>query len=244
MSQYFGFESLFKSVQPVLKEKHEVIVVLVHWFLVREGFQCLGVGTERDLLPSDLPSELLPEGWNNNTQTYYMRYWNPVSKKILVLDVTIASPKEVHINIVGDPETVVDGIALDFDLYLGDYDLSQTTKVKIPQIMPRVDEVIHNLQKHFEVLVPKESVDIDQPRPSAQKPETPRPRTPLTEPSYSFIPRPINPFNGVGRGDLDPFGIGCGMLGIPPRPRSDPTGPVPDSGFDHFPPPGRRPFPH
>lgn len=46
MSQYFGFEMLFRLVQADLKEKHEVVVVLAHWFLIREGYQCLGVGTE------------------------------------------------------------------------------------------------------------------------------------------------------------------------------------------------------
>lgn len=46
MSQYFGFELLFNSVKSELNEKHELFVVVFHWFLIREGFLCLGVGTE------------------------------------------------------------------------------------------------------------------------------------------------------------------------------------------------------
>lgn len=46
MSQFFGFELLHNSVQGDLKEKHELLVVVFHWFLIRENFLCLGVGAE------------------------------------------------------------------------------------------------------------------------------------------------------------------------------------------------------
>lgn len=49
MSQFFGFELLLNSVRADLKEKHELIAVVFHWFLIRENFQCIGTGTEVSL---------------------------------------------------------------------------------------------------------------------------------------------------------------------------------------------------
>lgn len=46
MSQYFGFELLYSQVKNDLAEKSDLLVVVFHWFLIRENFQCIGVGTE------------------------------------------------------------------------------------------------------------------------------------------------------------------------------------------------------
>lgn len=53
MSQYFGFELLYSSVKHDLAEKSDLLVVVFHWFLIRENFQCLGVGTEVSQEPTN-----------------------------------------------------------------------------------------------------------------------------------------------------------------------------------------------
>lgn len=41
-----GLETTFTIVKDNLKSKDDVIMVVLHWLLVREGFKCVGVGEQ------------------------------------------------------------------------------------------------------------------------------------------------------------------------------------------------------
>lgn len=100
---------------------------------------------------------------------------------------------------------------------------------------------------------PKAAVSLE------EEPRSSRRFTPYADPNPSRDFRIIDPLRDIGRGDLDPFGQGGGMLfdprrpglmnphprlGIPPGARFDPPNPFPgrmDPDNDHYRPPGPPP---
>lgn len=40
----FGFELLNKLVDSQLKKKEDVIILVSHWYFVKVGFRCIGLG--------------------------------------------------------------------------------------------------------------------------------------------------------------------------------------------------------
>lgn len=170
---------------------------------------------QRDLLDTDNPSELLPTGWNDNQETFYLRYFNSELKKIFILDVTMASPLEAVITIAGDDE-VTKGFTLNIQDYLADYDVAAKSKTKIQHIMPKIDELMYKFQSLFKQLIPVDTKEATAEGEGRTHPGTaPSVANPLPFPGS--ILDSIAPFLNVGRGDLDPFNAGGGMLAIGPR---------------------------
>lgn len=46
MSQYFGWELLFASVENAIRTKEDLMVVVFHWLMIRENYLCVGTGNE------------------------------------------------------------------------------------------------------------------------------------------------------------------------------------------------------
>lgn len=169
---------------------------------------------QREIVDSDTPSELMPTGWNENQETYYLRYFNAELKKVLVLDVTMASAQEVVITIAGD-DAVTQGFTLNLQDYLGDFELATNTRTKIQQIMPKIDELMYKFQTLFKQLVPAESKAVGTATPSTDGRVPLATAPPQSVPSRGYpelLRDPMDPFRGIGRGDLDPFHVGGGML--------------------------------
>ena len=40
----FGWELIYKLAENDIKKKEDVLLLLIHWKLIRNGFLCLGVG--------------------------------------------------------------------------------------------------------------------------------------------------------------------------------------------------------
>lgn len=54
MSQYFGWELLFATVENEVRSREELMVVVFHWLMIRENYLCLGTGNEVNLrFPSE-----------------------------------------------------------------------------------------------------------------------------------------------------------------------------------------------
>lgn len=98
----FGWDLLHKTIKRSLKNKSDVIVALVHWYLVKNGgLLCLGVGDDvisnkrktttnrvetiyfnyfifdsdqRTKHADEVGSELLPDEWNDSENSYTLRY--------------------------------------------------------------------------------------------------------------------------------------------------------------------------
>uniref|UniRef100_A0A023GI52 Proteasome inhibitor PI31 subunit n=1 Tax=Amblyomma triste TaxID=251400 RepID=A0A023GI52_AMBTT len=71
--KYFAFELLFKSCNESFQSKHDALVVIAHYLLVRSGKRCAGSG-EVWADPQRSTTELLPVGWNENQDLYTIRY--------------------------------------------------------------------------------------------------------------------------------------------------------------------------
>lgn len=43
-NDYFGFELLNKLVDNKLNKKEDVLILFAHWFFIKNGFKCIGLG--------------------------------------------------------------------------------------------------------------------------------------------------------------------------------------------------------
>ncbi|KAG8034813.1 hypothetical protein G9C98_007889 [Cotesia typhae] len=72
-AEYFGFEMLNKLVDNQLNKKEDVLILFTHWFFIKTGFKCIGLGDEKTVEPNTEGHEFLPEGWNQK-DFYALRY--------------------------------------------------------------------------------------------------------------------------------------------------------------------------
>lgn len=130
----------------------------------------------------------------------------------------MSTPQEAVVTIAGE-DAVTKGFTLNVQDYLGDIELATNTKTKVQHIMPKIDELMYKFQTLFKLLVPKDSnckeaatgrVPPTSNDPPPTNPAPTRNRQDLRDRD------PLAAFRHVGRGDLDPFHVGGGMLGIGP----------------------------
>lgn len=137
---------------------------------------------------------------------------------IFILDVTMSTPQEAVVTIAGE-DAVTKGFTLNVQEYLGDIELTTNMKTKIQHIMPKIDELMYKFQTLFKQLMPQDSdsklaaTERVPPTSNVPPPTNPAP----TRNRQDLRDRdPMAAFRDVGRGDLDPFHVGGGMLGIGP----------------------------
>lgn len=265
-ADYFGFELVFKTVEGSIQAKSDVLIAVIHWYLIKNSFRNVGLGDDKTLTESDERSELLPEGWNSNPHAYALRYVN------------------------NDQLYILHGIDLEGTMIVN---LLQVKTLNVSNVTFQIEDTVKALRGSMATLVPEASAVLDRIRKELLVPvfesnkkdgETQTKKEP--EKSDRVSPRVSNPLlvgprygppvgvgsdplgvGGVGRGDLDPFGRGGGMIfeppggfnplanlrrpgpsGIVPGARFDPFGPTvgtnprtfrnPDPDPDHMPPPG------
>lgn len=73
---YFAFELLFNTVEDSVQAKSDVLMAVIHWFLIKHSFRNVGIGDHETVIATNEKSELLPEGWNSNSDSYCLRYVN------------------------------------------------------------------------------------------------------------------------------------------------------------------------
>lgn len=49
-----GWELMFHSVQKDIKTKEDVLIVLIHWALIKSRFRCIGLGDDVSSLKHDV----------------------------------------------------------------------------------------------------------------------------------------------------------------------------------------------
>jgi len=239
MASSFGLELSYRSVLPSITRKSDVLVVLVHWKLVSNGYLCFGLETEANE-PREA-SELLPEGWNASSDFYQLKYIKDENHYILKC---IIVEKQLLITLLRVKDEKVLNLTLNQD-------------IQIHNNFTNYKEAFLN-RPSLEKLVEKDLIEplVEKKVPIAKE------QPPLPEVSFEdpLIASRFNPersdqfFPDIGRGDLDPFGRGGGMLmdprhtrrppvnpsylppgAVPPGARFDPFGPEPPQQF----PPGR-----
>lgn len=232
-SDIFGWDLLFKVTQQQIRNNQDVLICLVHWKLIREGFKCVGVGEDTTQPNREEMSETLPEGWNAANK-YSLRYVHN-GKLYLLIATLIEGNVIINMNRICDNHA--SGTCINTNVV-------QVRTGSLDKIIPTYDEVIKKTQTElinpmFEN-VPSKDTCTQTP---AQTQDT---TNPLLEPRRSNIYVPQrqpslpsfgNPF-GVGRSDLDPFAPpGGGMLFQPPGFGSQLPGPP----IDPMLPPGSVP---
>lgn len=71
MSQLFGWDLLYGSVEKDVKCNQDVLVCLTHLVLISNGFKCIGLGDSKNFDGTEPQSEALPKGWHED---YALRY--------------------------------------------------------------------------------------------------------------------------------------------------------------------------
>uniref|UniRef100_A0A182WJB2 Proteasome inhibitor PI31 subunit n=1 Tax=Anopheles minimus TaxID=112268 RepID=A0A182WJB2_9DIPT len=239
-SDYFGLEMLWKLEQDKITNKSDLMILLVHWYLMKNGFRNVGVGDDKTLDNSIEQSELLPEGWNENNALYALRY--TINNELYNLHGTVSDGTMI-INLLHAKTLQVSNVVFHLDTIIPSF-----RGAKVLELVSNVDEQISRFDK--ELLKPIHNAA------STQSSSTQTARLPQRTSNIAIVDQRdiMNPL-GVGRADRDPLGIlGGGMLMDPirprlpgpglfmPRPRIDPMGPnnrinnFPNP--DHLPPPG------
>lgn len=49
VSATFGFEIIQKLYDNEIQKKEDVIILFIHWYLIKSGFRCIGIGNEVSL---------------------------------------------------------------------------------------------------------------------------------------------------------------------------------------------------
>nr|XP_031830815.1 proteasome inhibitor PI31 subunit [Nomia melanderi] len=255
----FGFELLHSLYGSQVLKKEDVLILFVHWYLVKNSFRCLGFGDSKAYNASEKGTELLPEGWNTHPN-YALRYIKDGNLYIL------------H------------GVKSDEDLLLN---LLRTDNQGVSNIQFPINQTVTDLHDSLESLIPSHQTvmqviqtDLINPVSSGNTTETATQTSTENRENVSVpIPDPLriehptrstqsqerNPLadpRNVGRSDLDPFAHGGGMIFDPLGPLRNPINPYrpglgvpgrlppgavpPHARFDPFGPPDvnqPRPFP-
>uniref|UniRef100_A0A182R7E5 Proteasome inhibitor PI31 subunit n=1 Tax=Anopheles funestus TaxID=62324 RepID=A0A182R7E5_ANOFN len=236
----FGLEMLWKLEQEKVTKKSDLMILLVHWYLMKNGFRNVGVGDDKTLENSIEQSELLPEGWNANDTSYALRY--TINNELYNLHGTLSNDTMI-INLLHAKTLQVSNVVFNLETTI-----QSCRGGKVMTLIDNIDEQISRLDK--ELVQP---IHNGAPTQSSSTQTVPVPkRLARVHVHVEQGEVPTIPFAGVGRADLDPLGrLGGGMLIDPlrprmpsgmfiPRPRIDPMGPninyYPNP--DHLPPPG------
>ncbi|XP_035912794.1 proteasome inhibitor PI31 subunit [Anopheles stephensi] len=242
-SDYFGMEMLWKLEQNNVNTKSDLMVLFVHWYLMRNGFRNVGVGDDKTLDNIAEQSELLPEGWNANNASYALRY--TINNELYNLHGTLSNGTMI-INLLHAKSLQVSNVVFNLDATV-----QSIRGSKIMDLIVKVDEQIARLDSELVKPIhsgPSKSSGTQTAAPLAQSGIADGGSTRRVDQGRI----PIPPY---GHADRDPLGVlGGGMLMDPlrprmpnsgffvPRPRIDPMGPVnrinqfPNP--DHLPPPG------
>ncbi|XP_067008959.1 proteasome inhibitor PI31 subunit [Anabrus simplex] len=260
-SDMFGWDLVYKLAEKDITKKEDVLVVLIHWFLLKNGFKCVGIGDNKVLLESEVGSETLPEGWNAE-DTYALRYAH--NKRLFILR-GVRTEGDIIFNLLRVSDLSVSNVSFAVD------DTVRNLSGPIENLIPSYTDVLYNIQKDLidPVFSGKKRTATTQTAEGessrANEPTAPRFRyedDPLRVPRRDVDPGfgsnwdPHGDPLAIGRSDLDPFARGGGMLFNPFGPRGGvrqppdiggvpgglPRGSIPPGArFDPFGPPGVGP---
>ncbi|XP_050094767.1 proteasome inhibitor PI31 subunit [Anopheles aquasalis] len=247
---YYGFDTLWKLMENSIESKSEVLILFVHWYLTKNGFLNVGVGDDKTLKDSDERSELLPEGWNANRDSYALRY--AYDGQLFILHGNLSNGTMI-VNLLCIKTVLVSVVAFRLDETVRAYrgnNLNalianvgtQLSRLKNEMIQEVVADSTKNSETQTEAESPTSTLRMQAARQICSQQGIDRRPSGLE----------VGSAYDVGYADLNPLGVlGGGMLLPPghrphdvrPRIRWDRIGPGPGMGFrgpnpDHMRPPG------
>ncbi|XP_003490801.1 proteasome inhibitor PI31 subunit [Bombus vosnesenskii] len=263
----FGFELVQEIYNNQITKKEDVLILFVHWYLIKYGFRCIGIGDSKAFEPTEKGSQLLPEGWNTRPN-YALRY---IKDSKLFIFHGIKSDEDLLINLLKVDDQNVSNVQ---------FPINQTVNElhgDLESVIPSYQNVINVIQEDLiHALIPGNMV-VNSTQTSFtndQSRDNPLRVGESTRPSSASYPwnRDADPLR-VGAADLNPFAQGSGMIfdpfssqrnrmnpsrpglgvpgrlppgAVPPFAKFDPFGPPDinqprprrDPDNDHLPPPG------
>ncbi|GLH14433.1 Proteasome inhibitor PI31 subunit [Gryllus bimaculatus] len=212
----FGWDLIYKLAEKDINKKEDVLLLLVHWYLVKSGLKCVGLGDDKTVPESDEGSETLPEGWSDNA-VYALRYVH--NSSLFILHGT-TSEDDIIFNLMRASDMVVSNVT---------FNVEETVKAltgPIETIIPThcaaldsikkdlIDPVFHGKQRAASTQTAEDPLagpDV-LPRSFPDDPDPLRIGAPRrAEPSGSRWDPLRDPLS-VGRSDLNPFAPGGGMI--------------------------------
>ncbi|KAL6425235.1 hypothetical protein ACFW04_009465 [Cataglyphis niger] len=208
----FGFEALHKVHCKEINKKQDVIILLIHWYLTKCGFRCIGIGDEKAFDASQRGSELLPEGWNSQT-SYTLRY---IKDEKLYILLGIKSDMDLLLNLVRHHDDSISNIQFSIEETVISYSGLLETMI------PSYYTILHNIQKDFigaiysgntkEVATQTNSSNLYSFYLESTENQTRRDFDPVGGVEQPIYRAPEYDPARVGVRDLNPFGQGGGMI--------------------------------
>ncbi|XP_034951896.1 proteasome inhibitor PI31 subunit [Chelonus insularis] len=260
-TNYFGFELLNKLVDDQLQKKEDVIILFVHWFLIKNGFKCIGLGDSKTFEQNEEGSEILPEGWSQQNH-YALRY---LKNGELYIFLGRRSDNNLLLNFLPTNSTDNEVSNVKFPIET----TVNSTHGPLSTLIPTYQDVINKISKELIEPVCPEFTKETSTQTLAETSQNPQelnrdhlqigpqrlPQRPLIGNVYGVGRRDLDPFGGIGPRDggmlFDPFHPG-GRLNIDPLrpgglggPNLPPAAIPPGARFDPFGPPDvNRPGPY
>lgn len=234
----FGFELVQSLYDNQIVKKEDVLILFVHWYLIKHGFKCIGLGDSKAFNESEKGSELLPDGWNTRPN-YTFRYIN--DKKLYILH-SIKSDEDLLINLLKVDDQKVSGVQFPINQTVNDL------HGPLESLISSHQSVINIIQKDLiNSLLPGNTADNSTQTAAINREEHYRStEDPSRIPGIlQSVPRRWDPAAGpssVGAADLNPFGRGGGMIYDPFARIHNPVNPLrPALGVPGRLPPGAVP---
>ncbi|XP_074111921.1 proteasome inhibitor 31 kDa [Cotesia typhae] len=218
-AEYFGFEMLNKLVDNQLNKKEDVLILFTHWFFIKTGFKCIGLGDEKTVEPNTEGHEFLPEGWNQK-DFYALRYLKEGQLYILL---GRKSDNNLLLNLLRVDDNGVSNVKFQTETVVNSIHGGLST------LIPTYQEVMNKIRE--DLVEPVYTGTAREMSTQTSQSEDRRPSNPDNDPlrvGPPHIPQrpprwdPATDPRAVGRADLDPFaGVGPrggGMLFDPFQP--------------------------
>lgn len=226
----FGIDLLFETQRGVIQSKNDVLIAIIHWTLCKNDLKSVGIGDKNTFSDEDRPSELLPQGWNENQASYTLRYthnnqifvlYGNVAGNMLITNLLDCKTAKTFAATFKTDEVIKSLAGTVLEDYTNDGE-SIINQVK--------NEIINPVLKKETEAQAQSSSFVDHSNLLVHNPEN----------EYGMPSRDFSrdALRDIGRRDLDPIGsfrgVGGGMIFQPDfRPRVDPRNP-------HAIPPGAR----
>lgn len=244
----FGIDLLFETQKGNIRSENDALIIVIHWVLCKNNFLSVGVGDnvskiaklfdlncifyqfwmlQKIFSDEDRPTELLPQGWNQNQTSYTLRY--TLNKNIYIL-YGIVSDDTLMINLLDAKTLKTVGLVF------------KAREV----IKSRVGTTLNDYVNDSQTIINKMTEDIVKPildqykeKRTGSASKAPRNDDPLLirpVPPPMYQDRRIeplrDPLRDIGRGDLDPFGRGGGSIFQPEfGPGFGPLNPLRPAGY-------------
>ncbi|EZA47826.1 hypothetical protein DMN91_011610 [Ooceraea biroi] len=204
----FGFDLLEKVYHDEICKKEDVIILFFHWYLVKNGCRCIGIGDSKVFDASEKGSELLPSEWNTGPN-YALRYLK--SKELYAL-LGVKSNMDLLLNLVNFKDNSISNIM---------FPIEETVSALHGPLMttiPSYETILQNVQNDFSIVLFRKNTKEAETQTTNERDVTGAAtlpnlrRSPERDPERADELDPERDPGRIGARDLDPLAQGGGMI--------------------------------